>query len=195
MILSVLVGNIIQADISGSGVSVYTAQAGAIGWGLFALFAFGFPTGLGLAAVGAASAGGTTPRRWGITVLLTAAAVLTPLLVPVLSGRAGNPVFFSTGGYIILALSGLTMWLWSARRRSIPPEARLPVDLQGAGYACFGMAAWNICGIGGMPSFSLRPEKAVELGSAPFAVGQMKAVMVLLVLGWVFTVLGIQKSR
>ena len=68
-------------------------------------------------------------------------------------------------------------------------------DLQGAGYLCFAISAWNLCGIGGMPSFALEPTRMLALGSRSFAVGQMKVVMALLVLGWFFTALGYRKAR
>ncbi len=71
-------------------------------------------------------------------------------------------------------------------KRRIPSErrywkfeaARTAADLQAGGYLWFAVAAWNLCGVGGMPSFALYPQKMLSFDSQFFAVAQMKVVMV-----------------
>ena len=43
-------------------------------------------------------------------------------------------------------------------------------------------------------SFAVYPEKMIALNAIPFAVGQLKAVMALFILGWIFTVLGLRRA-
>ena len=43
-----------------------------------------------------------------------------------------------------------------------------------------------------MPSFGLEPNIMLAMGSQAFAVGQMKAIMALFMLGWIFPLLGLR---
>lgn len=194
MFIAVILGNTIQAEVSTIGIDAYTAQHGFIGWVKFLLFAFGFPLGIGIAAIGVMLASGTTWGRLFWFSILVALGSLTTLLIPLLLGRDASATFFGTGGYVILLLIVISFWFWGAHRAKLPQVAHLATDLQGAGYLCFAMVAWNLCGVGGMPSFSLDPERMMALVTQQFAIGQMKSVMVLIILGWLFTLLGYRKA-
>jgi hypothetical protein len=86
------------------------------------------------------------------------------------------------------------MWHWGRFRLRLNDAKREAADWQGLGYLSFALAAWNLCGFGGMPGFAVYPQKMIELNAIPFAVGQLKAVMALFILGWVFTVLGLRRA-
>ena len=45
-----------------------------------------------------------------------------------------------------------------------------------------------------MPAYALLPERMLATGSGDFATGQMKAVMLLLLLGWLLTVFAYYKA-
>jgi len=190
MAASVIIGNGIQDDMRRLGIVAYAAQFGAIGWLRFLFFAFGFPVGLAIGSLGVMIFEG--PSRKGLLYLggpvLGSAA--SAILVPSVAGSQASPLFFNVGGWFILAFVVATMWLWGARRAKLPAASRFALDLHGTGHLCFAIAAWNLCGVGGMPSFALAPEIMVATGSQAFAVGQMKTVMVLLVVGWALTAFG-----
>lgn len=190
MIATVVLGYGIQPEVAKLGMDAFQAQSGVMGSLSFGLFAFGFPLGIGLVAIGAMRGGGTPWRRllWGGA--LVACGVVSAALVPLLFGRSLGGAFFGAGGIIILVLVLATTWFWGANRARLPEGSRISTDLKGGGYVCFAMAAWNLCGVGDMPSFALAPETMLAVGSQPFAVGQMKAIMVLLVVGWALTALG-----
>jgi hypothetical protein len=191
---SVLAGNLIQDELVSLGDKAFLASHGATGWLAFFSFAFGFPLGMAVCATGMFIASEPATGKRLLFVLTALLVALSAILVPGVAGRAPSPYFFGTGGYIILVLVLTTLWWWGRHRASLPPEARLGADLQGAGYLCFAIVAWNLCGLGGMPSFALDPEKMLATGSRSFAIGQMKAIMVALVAGWILTAAGYRMS-
>lgn len=190
MISAVIMGNVIQPTVSGLGMDAYLAENGSTGWLGFMLFAFGFPLGLGICATGLFSASGGKGARLLSFGLLLLVAALLPVLIPLLLGRQPDAAFFGTTGYILLLLIIVTLWLWGSHRAGLGAQERTTTDFQGAGYICFAMAAWNLCGVGGMPAYALIPERMLATGSSNFATGQMKAVMLLLLLGWLMTFFG-----
>lgn len=194
MIAAVALGYGIQPDVAKLGMEAYHEQSGVMGSARFVLFTFGFPLGVGIVAIGALRGGGTPWRRLVWFGALVVCGVSAAVLVPLLFGRSLGGAFFGTGGILILVLVLVTTWFWGARRAKLPQGARTSADLQGGGYVCFAMAAWNLCGVGDMPSFALAPDTMLAVGSQPFAVGQMKAIMALLVLGWALTALAYRKA-
>jgi hypothetical protein len=190
MIAAVALGYGIQPEVAELGMDAYRARSGAAGSLSFVLFAFGFPLGVGVVAIGAARGSGTSWPRLAWFAALVMGAVSTAVLVPLVFGRSLGGGFFGAGGILILVLVLATAWFWGADRARMPAGSRTPADLKGGGYVCFAMAAWNLCGVGDMPSFALSPETMLAVGSQPFAVGQMKAIMALLVIGWALTAIG-----
>jgi hypothetical protein len=194
MIASVITGNFIQAEVSAYGHVEFTKLYGLSGWARFLFFAFGLPLGLGISALGLYGTGGNSWKHTVTAFVIVLFAILSALIIPLLFGRGQNAVFFGTGGYFILLMLLAVTWLWGKYRAGLPQQARAGADLKGAGYLYFAIATWNLCGIGGMPSFALEPDRMIELGTREFATGQMKTVMVLLLIGWFLTVLGYHKS-
>ncbi len=192
MALAVILGKFFLSDLHQLGMIGYEAAYGPRGMLLFLLFALGFPFGAGLAVLGMLVRAGAPGGR---VALFAAAAVLGAfgsVIVPLVFGTHISPAYFGTGGVLILLLALATAWAWGGRRAQLA-AAGAPTagaDLQALGYLCFALAAWNLCGVGGMPGFALYPEKMLALDARDFAVGQMKAVMAFFVLGWFFTALG-----
>lgn len=194
MVASVVTAQWIQPEFETSGMREFFARRGAAGVAGFMAFAFAFPIGVVVASGGALLLSERHRARLAVFILLAVVAGSSAVVVPRLFGQQHSPLFFGLGGVVILVLVALAIRYWGEHRARLAQGARGAADLQGAGYLCFALAAWNLCGVGGMPSFLVYPQQAVAFGSVDFAVGQMKAVMALLVAGWVLTVLGLWRA-
>jgi hypothetical protein len=189
--LAVILGKYFLTELHQLGLIGFEAAYGSRGMLKFLLFALGFPLGAGLAVLGMLVRAGAPAAR---VALFAAAAVLGAfgsVLVPLAFGTRPSPAYFGTGGIVIMLLALATAWFWGKHRaRLAEASARTAADLQALGYLCFALAAWNLCGVGGMPGFALYPDKMIALDARDFAVGQMKVVMAFFVAGWLFTALG-----
>ena len=193
MILAVVLGTAIDDTANNLGLeAIKKNDSGMLA--LLMVFAFGFPLGVVLLAVGAVMIGGKLFSRY--TNLLIGAGFLISLvvLVPMIFSREVSAVYFGSGGVTILTLVVISAWFWSQYRLNLIERDRNILDIKGIGYVCFALAAWNLCGFAGFPSFALSPEKMLEFGAKPFAVGQLKAIMAYLVLGWAATAYGYYRA-
>lgn len=190
----VIYGKQIQSEVSMLGLVGMQAKYGNSGIFKLLLFAFSFALGLGISLIGAALLGGTANSRAGRIGALSLLLVLAPLFIPGIFGTQPSPAYFGYGGMAILVLVAIALWFWGQYRLRLSGPMRAAADLQGLGLLSFALAAWNLCGFAGMPGFALNPEKMLALAAVPFAVGQLKAVMALFVLGWIFTALGFYKA-
>ena len=158
--------------------------------GLIVLFAFGFPLGIVLTLVGAMVISGSG-KGAAVKYFFTGFGLVTLAgLVPQIFGPDTGGIYFGTGGVLIMIGMVISFWFWGQYRKGQPLDERKAGDLKALGYLCFGMAAWNSCGLAAMPSFALFPEIMIQQGMRPFAVGQAKAIMAYFVLGWFFTAAG-----
>ncbi len=194
MVADVFYGRQIQDEVGALGIAGIQARYGNAGGLKLLAFAFGFPLGVALALLGAALFGVTANNRAGKIAGFGLFALLIPLLAPGVFGTQHSPTYFGLGGISIMVLVALSFWYWGRYRQRASEAMRPAVDWQGLGLLAFALAAWNLCGFGGMPSFAVYPQKMIELNAIPFAVGQLKAVMALFVLGWIFTVLGLRQA-
>ncbi|MDJ0805372.1 MAG: hypothetical protein QNJ78_00920 [Gammaproteobacteria bacterium] len=186
---SVLLGNSLQSELRTLPIEQLMLARGPESLRVLG-FAFGFPLGIGLSILGALLGSESSLRRLLLFTGMVTSAVLAAILVPGLFGRELGDGYFGTGGYLIMALVLGLIWLWGRYRTTVARAVRNGVDLQGMGYLCFALAAWNLCGAATMPSFGLEPEMMLTMGSQAFAIGQMKSIMALFVLGWLCSLLG-----
>lgn len=194
MVGDVIYGKQIQSEVAMLGLVGMQAKYGNSGVAKLLFFAFSFPLGLGVSLIGAALLGGTANSRAGRIGAIALLLVLVPILVPGIFGTQPSPAYFGYGGMAILALVAVALWFWGQYRLRVAQAMRGAADLQGLGLLAFALAAWNLCGFAGMPGFAVYPEKMLALAAIPFAVGQLKAVMALFVLGWIFTALGMYRA-
>lgn len=190
----VMYGKYIQDEVARLGMSGLEAEQGQAGLGKLLLFAFSFPLGMGLSLLGAALFGGTANSRAGRLGGVALVLVLVPMFLPEILGKRHSAGYFGWGGISIMLLVAAALWFWGNYRQRLNDAQRAAADWQGLGYLAFALAAWNLCGFGSMPSFALYPEKMIALNAIPFAVGQLKAIMALFILGWLFTMLGLRKA-
>lgn len=183
MVSALLLGPYISPELSNKSFSDVMAESSSIKKLGFFFFAFGFPTGIVVAALGARRVGGGMGAMLpvGLGILVAASAIL----VPILFGRETGGYYFGVGGVTIMISVLIFLWFWGQLRPQIPTAAKRAWDLVAAGGVCLAVAAWNMCGAAAMPSFLLFPEQAIAFQTRPFAVGQMKSVMAMLVAGWV----------
>lgn len=189
-ILSITLGNALQGELRTLPMDQVIQQRNLTTL-KFLGFAFGFPLGIGLAVFGSLLRSETAVLRIFLFLAPVIAATVAALVVPSLAGRGLDGWYFATGGYLILILVLGLVWLWGQYRSGLQPEYRSAADLQGLGYLCFALAAWNLCGAASMPSFLLEPAMLAAMNSLAFATGQMKTIMALFVLGWFFSLLGV----
>ena len=194
MIGDVIYGRQIQDEVAALGIAGIQARYGDAGGLKLLAFAFAFPLGVAVSLLGAALFGGTARTRSGRLGGLALFMVLVPMVAPGVLGTAHSPNYFGYGGMLILALVAASVWHWGRYRMRLNDAKREAADWQGLGYLAFALSAWNLCGFGGMPGFAVYPQKMIDLNAIPFAVGQLKAVMALFILGWVFTVLGLRRA-
>ena len=194
MVAIVIYGEFLQAELNLRGVAGMEAAYGPLGLARVLVFALGFPLGIALTFMGAALFTATDRRAPLYSLLVALVAASAPLLYGIL-GNHTSAWYFGGGGIVLMALIALSAWWWGNYRARVPESVRATVDLQGAGLACFAVAAWNLCGAGAMPGFALFPERLLELDSRGFAVGQMKVVMAFLVLGFLFSALGLRRAQ
>jgi hypothetical protein len=190
----VWIGKTIQPEVTALGLSGIEARDGERGLGKILLFAFSYPLGVALCLMGAALRVNTASNTLGKLVGFALLVLIVPLLSPAVLGKQHSPQYFGLGGITLLGLTALSLWYWGKFRARVSAALRPAVDWQGLGIFAFALAAWNLCGVGGMPGFALYPEQVLKLQSLPFAVPQLKAVMALLILGFLFTALGLRRA-
>jgi hypothetical protein len=189
-VISVILGNALQGELRTLPMDQVVQQRDLTTL-KFLGFAFGFPLGIGLTVIGSLLRSETSASRLFLFLAPVIATVVAALVVPSLAGRELDGWFFATGGYLILVMVLGLVWLWGQYRSGLQPKYRGAADLQGLGYLCFALAAWNLCGAATMPSFLLEPVMLATMNSLAFATGQMKTVMALFVLGWLFSLIGL----
>ena len=187
MALSAAMGNMLQAKLYEQGITGFQQAGGLSGMVPAMVFFFSFPVGLIVCMMGAVKMRRSlTGSAWPYA-LLAIPAIAIVILVPIVFGRGMSPRYFGIGGVTILLLVAATIFYWGSYRARQPANRHAVLDLQAIGYLCFALAAWNTCGFGSVPSFALYPEKMIALDARGIAIGQLKAVMAFIVLGWLFT--------
>jgi len=148
---------------------------------LFWAWAFSVPLGSILAGIGIL----LHARSKGAHIWLFGIGVFAVLLDVNSLRFAHFPPLFGIGGGLILAFFLAILWLWARKHATLEGAAKTAADFQLVGYVFLLIAMWFLCGILSMPfmkSLSDLPP------SSPVA------IMVYLVLGWLFLFLSHWKS-
>ena len=147
-----------------------------------ALWAFSVPLGSVLAGTGAFLYARTKPafaRLTGIGVL-----GIVIVMTMVLSREYYAPLF-GIGGVLILVCFFSIVWVWMRKVAALDPQERTSAGFKLVGYLFWINATWFLCGETGMLHL-----EAFADAPAPSPI----EIMVFLVLGWAFVLLGEYKS-
>ncbi|MEN8171019.1 MAG: hypothetical protein ABFS08_12425 [Pseudomonadota bacterium] len=189
MVGVLFLGSSIESELMSHGLKILEERRDPV-MGLILLFAFGFPLGIVFTLVGALLISNTSTKAVVSYFFVGFMLVILTALVPQIFGPHTGGIYFGSGGVIIMIAMVISFWFWAQYRSKQQVEDRKSSDLKALGYVCFGLAAWNTCGLASMPSFGLFPELMIKQGMRPFAVGQAKAIMAYFVIGWLLTAAG-----
>jgi len=155
----------------------------AMGGPLFILWAFAVPLGSVLAGIGAFVYVKTKPVFSGLTAIGVLGAVIVMVMV---WNRVYNATLFGIGGIIILVSFFAIVWIWMQKYAALDSEERTAGSLRLIGYIFLINASWFLCGE------TAKMHLKVFEGSPPPSPIE---IMVFLLLGWVFVLVGEYKSR
>lgn len=150
---------------------------------LFYLWAFAVPLGSVLAGIAALLYARSKP----VFAWLAGIGVLGAVLVMnLLWSRIYEPILFGIGGTIILISFFAIVWIWMKKYSRQDTPGKVAGSYKLIGYLFWINASWFLCGETG--KLHLR---AFEADPMPSPI----EIMVFLVLGWVFVLIGEYKSR
>ena len=146
---------------------------------LFGLWAISVPLGAIFASIGVL----IYVQAKKSHIWLFAIGIFAVLLIDILQkwgsipAPAHWPPLYGIGGALILLFFFGILWFWARRYAVLEESAKIAAEFQLVGYVFLMMAMWYLCGALSRPF-----QKAFE-GSVP---GSPVAIMVFLVLGWLF---------
>jgi len=100
------------------------------------------------------------------------------------------PPFFGIIGVSLTIIFFATVWYWMKYNEIENSETRKAARWNMTGYSLLLMATWFMCGMVAYPGYALRPERA----NYEFAITISYVVMILLLLGFIFVLLGQRKT-
>jgi hypothetical protein len=149
---------------------------------IFLLWAFSITLGSILAGIGAFVFVKTKPVFSWITAVGVLAAVLVMNFV---WGRVYNFTLFGIGGLVILVIFFVIVWVWMKKYAMLDMQEKIAGSFKLIGYLFWINASWFLCGETGKMHL-----KAFEGSPAPSPI----EIMVFLVLGWFFVLIGDYKE-
>ena len=160
----------------------FDATIWAIGEPIFMLWAFSVPLGSILAGIGSFVYAKTKPAFSWLTGIGVLGAVLVMNLV---WSRVYDPTLFGIGGILILVSFFSIVWIWMKKYAALDMQEKIAGSFKLTGYLFWINASWFICG-----ETAKMHLKAFEGSSVPSPI----EVMVFLVLGWLFVLVGEYKA-
>ena len=158
------------------------ATAWAIGDPLFILWALSVALGSVVAAVGAFLYVKASPAFPWLTAIGVLAAVILMVLV---WSKVYNATLFGVGGILILISFFAVVWVWMKKHAGLDSAGKTAGSFKLIGYIFWINASWFLCG-----ETAKMHLKAFEGQSPPSPI----EIMVFLVLGWLFVLIGDYKE-
>jgi hypothetical protein len=153
-----------------------------LGGPLFMLWAFSVPLGSVLAGTGAFLYARTKPAFAWFTGIAILGIVIA---MTVVWSREYYPPLFGIGGVLILIIFFSIVWVWMRKVAALDARERTAAGFKLVGYLFWMNATWFLCGETGKLHL-----KAFAGDPAPSPI----EIMVFLVLGWLFVLLGEYRS-
>ena len=190
LVSSIIVKNYLYPIIKEIGVIEHLRNADLRENILYTIFKAGFPLGAGIIIVGAGILSDAHRKRiwWYAWLIILVALIIS--IIPKIFGREYSQGYFDITGIFITLLFLLFSWYWSRNRHKLDDKFQIAADLKMAGYIFFLLAGWQFCVLWEMPIFLSNPEKIIQFQTLPLAIGQAKLIMVLFIIGWIFTIIG-----
>jgi hypothetical protein len=154
----------------------------AEGGPLYVLWAFSVPLGSVLAGIGAFVYVKTKPAFSWFTGIGILGVVMVMVIVWT---RVYYPTLFGIGGIIILVTFFSIVWIWMKKYAALDMQEKIAGSFKLIGFLFWINASWFICG-----ETAKMHLKAFEGSSVPSPI----EVMVFLVLGWFFVLIGEYKA-
>ena len=154
----------------------------AMGEPLFMLWAFSVPLGSVLAGIGAFVYAKTKPAFSWLTGIGVLGAVIAMVMV---WSRVYDSTLFGIGGMLILIFFFSIVWIWMQKHAALGIEEKIAGSYKLVGYLFWMNASWFLCG-----ETSKMHLKALEGSPPPSPI----EIMVFLVLGWIFVLIGDYKE-
>jgi len=189
------IGESLQPELKQLGLTAYLQQSNWQGTLFIFGFVFAFPVGLLLIVLAGLLNGEAKGKYYFVLIHVVLLGAVLVSIWPFVVGRENSASYFGYSGGLLLVLIFAVGWFWAQQRRSCEPSHRKVVDLKGTGYFFFALATWNICGVAGMPGYALYPERSLAVDAYPFIIGQVKVVMLYLVLAWLSLLLSFLAKR
>lgn len=155
----------------------------AIGGPMNMFWAFSVPLGSILAGIGAFIYAKTRPAFPWFTGFGVLGAVL---VMNLFWSRVYDSTLFGIGGMIILVSFFSIVWIWMKKYATLDMDEKIAGSYKLIGYLFWLNASWFLCG-----ETSKMHLRVFEGSPAPIPI----EIMVFLVLGWLFVLLGEYKSR
>lgn len=155
--------------------------------GRFIFFSLSYPIGLALGLVGASLVAGLRGGRFWVLVGAAAVSVygVSPQYSFIISGP--HPWFFGLNGGLITAFLFVIFISWAKDRPWLSGRSGATADLRLISHLCFGVAAWQMCGLGGFPVWALHPEKVIGIDTLPVAINVTAKASIYLTIGFFFS--------
>ncbi len=150
---------------------------------LFRLWAFSVPLGSLLAVIGAFLYAKTKPSFVWLTAIGFPVVVIA--MVAIFTREYYSPLF-GIGGILILIFFFAIVWLWIKKYATLDLPGKIAGSYKLIGYLFWLNASWFLCGETAKMHF-----KVFEGSTPPSPI----EIMVFLLLGWFFVLLGEYKSR
>ena len=95
------------------------------------------------------------------------------------------PTLYGIGGGIILASFIVAIWSLSKLRLTAKGIEKNILDFRAVAYIFLLITAWGMCGLLGVPSFGLTPEKLIAQNNQIMMYTMGAKILICFVLGWI----------
>ena len=156
----------------------------------YLIWAFSFKLGIYFIALGSLMRTKMSGKKLGL-LALGGLTYISLAYMPI----PGPSWLFGLAGVVMTVFIVLIILHLSKERDKETKNSISATDLRFIGYFFFAMATYTLCGLLGVRTSALEPEKMIEYGLQADAVSFAAHALIELVLGWFFILLSLRKQR